>query len=431
MTYTPASLYYLIAAIAIIVGCFVLIGLRNPRFQAYKEARLPLVNTAVATTVALILLQLIAQQLSETEYAPLVWLSQGAWILALVLTILNSGLPNSIIAVSLLVGAGAPALTTALSLNWADMFQQIDLFLTPPSNSMVRGQEDSATSVAASDLLRALYYFTNIFFISNYYGRIVRVRNQMLGRLGETSSFRADVLNNTIAFLTSGTSILLSLALVGADVRVLGVLSAIATAGIIAILRDVIADVASGILLILHKDINEKDVLEIRELGTGTVQKITLRHTVIMDRNDISVLVPNSLLLKQPIKHLTYNGRETRLTVDIGVGYDVDLPRAIAIMESVGYHIERVLVHPKPTVQVRGSNAYDITLRLCFWVDTPDRGLGNVKSEVYYYLISEFSEKGIVIPYPILEIRRHIRKNVPDNLASKSANSGDAQLAGE
>lgn len=401
MLVTDSRFLIITAALALAAGSYVLLSIHRPRFQGYRKVRLHLVNAAMCAAASIGIFALLLFLYIGRSEPILSLMSQACWIIGVLLTIVHSRFSLALRTVSAAILIGYPIAAASHPGDAGSLLQLVDDFYQPGAG----GISSEETGLRPSHVLLTTYYFVNFFFVANYYGNVLKIRNLRMTKLGEASTFTAEAVNNTVALGSGVTSVLASLLFVGVDIKMLSIFTAILTAGVAAIFKDLLTNVAAGILLILHGDIKERDVLEIDGLGVGVVQKITLRHTVIADRNEISVLVPNLLMLKNKIRHFTYNGKQTRLTADIGIGYDADIDKAIAIMYSVCFHVDRVLATPKPTVQIRSTNDYDITLRLCFWVDTPDLGIGNVKSEVMYYLITEFAKNGVIIPYPVVEVR--------------------------
>ena len=75
------------------------------------------------------------------------------------------------------------------------------------------------------------------------------------------------------------------------------------------------------------------------------------------------------------------------------------LPGRIAIAGAAG-KARRVLETPPPTVWWVGfgDNAVDFTIHC--WINDPEEGVGNVRSEVLKHLWALFKEHGVELPYP-------------------------------
>jgi len=89
----------------------------------------------------------------------------------------------------------------------------------------------------------------------------------------------------------------------------------------------------------------------------------------------------------------------------VRVAYDADLDRAMALMKAAAAAQARVLADPAPGVQLTEFGESGLTLELGFWLDDPEAGTGNVRSEVNLAIWRAFRDSGIAIPYPQRELR--------------------------
>jgi small-conductance mechanosensitive channel len=60
---------------------------------------------------------------------------------------------------------------------------------------------------------------------------------------------------------------------------------------------------------------------------------------------------------------------------------------------------------PEPTAQVLNLADSGVDLELGFWIEDPERGSQNVRSDVSLALLEAFRARGIEIPYPQREVR--------------------------
>ena len=97
--------------------------------------------------------------------------------------------------------------------------------------------------------------------------------------------------------------------------------------------------------------------------------------------------------------------RSVRLVVKGQVAYRTDMADALRILVDVARVHPRVLKAPEPTAQVLNLADSGVDLELGFWIEDPERGSQNVRSDVSLALLSEFRARGIEIPYPRREVR--------------------------
>jgi small-conductance mechanosensitive channel len=293
----------------------------------------------------------------------------------------------------------------------------------------VANQEWGGARVKPSSVVRGLYFFLTLFLIFSYYGQIYRRWHQRQERFSAWA-LDASVIQNLVTIISLSIATIAGLFFAGADLPSLGIFSGLLAAGLSIALRDMLQNSIAGILLIWDKTINKDDVITIGKDQYGWVDRITLRYTVVKDRNDINSLIPNSTLISGTIQNWTQekgtDGKSNvRLKLDIGVAYDTDVHDAISRMIQAARRVERVLNDPAPQTLVVGPGESAINLQLRFWINEPKKGIRNVLSEIYLEVLKEFEggegRNKIVIPYPQREIR----------VVGQSGQTGDTAQSGQ
>lgn len=152
--------------------------------------------------------------------------------------------------------------------------------------------------------------------------------------------------------------------------------------------KDIISNLFSGIILILGKSIKVGDSIEI-DGKKGTVERISLRSTVIVDDLGIKINVPNSTLTNNP--YLEFKSDELR-RVDINAG----LPLNIDVEEFRDYIIKKIVTYdeiadtPMPNVFARETSFKQTKVKVSFWIkdfNTEDRRKLIINNKDKYKLI--------------------------------------------
>ncbi len=134
--------------------------------------------------------------------------------------------------------------------------------------------------------------------------------------------------------------------------------------------QDIISNLFSGIILILGKSIKVGDTVEI-DGHKGTVERVSLRSTIIVDDIGVRNHVPNSTLTNNP--YLEFNSKELR-RVDIIAG----LPLNIDVEEFKEYIIKKILTYdviaesPEPNVFAKETSFKQVKVKVSFWVKDID-----------------------------------------------------------
>ncbi|NLN83868.1 MAG: mechanosensitive ion channel family protein [Firmicutes bacterium] len=105
--------------------------------------------------------------------------------------------------------------------------------------------------------------------------------------------------------------------------------------------QEALTNVVSGAFIIFFKPfvIGDRILLPEKNL-TGFVEDISLRHTVLRTIQNTRVIVPNATVNKAILENYDYKDKRRLNFFRIGVAYETDLNRAMAIIE------EEIVKHP-------------------------------------------------------------------------------------
>ena len=205
-------------------------------------------------------------------------------------------------------------------------------------------------------------------------------------------------------------AVLAAVASTGMDMTALAVFGGAIGVGIGLGLQRVIANLFSGVILLLDKSIKPGDVVAVA--GTyGWVNTLGGRYVSVVTRDGVEHLIPNEDFITTRVENWTHSDSKIRIKIPIGVHYKSDVEQAIAICERCAAEIPRVIDDPKPVCQLRnfGDNAVELELRL--WIADPMNGVNNIRSDTLRGVWRAFREEGIEIPYPQRDL--HLRGSVP------------------
>jgi small-conductance mechanosensitive channel len=204
-------------------------------------------------------------------------------------------------------------------------------------------------------------------------------------------------------FLLLTTAVLVAMIASGIDITALAVFGGALGVGLGLGLQRVVSNFVSGVILAFEGSIRLGDIISV---GTtyGTVIEMHARHVVVHTRDGLDILVPNETLLTGEITNWSHGDRDVRLGLPVQISYQDDPEVVIALLERVALQHPRVLRNPAPAGQLKGFGESGIDLELRIWVNDPEHGTGNVRSEVNRLIWKAFKESGITIPYPHREL---------------------------
>jgi potassium efflux system protein len=191
----------------------------------------------------------------------------------------------------------------------------------------------------------------------------------------------------------------LALTATGVDFSSLALIAGALGVGIGLGLQSIVNNFVSGLIILAERPIRVGDWVSL-PAGEGLVRRINVRSTEIETFDSCSIVLPNSLLVTEPVRNWTHHDNMGRFLVAVTVDYDVDAQEVRRLLlETVREH-ERVLSAPEPSaLLVRfGPGGLDFELRA--WVaDVFEAAV--VASDVRFRLLTRFREKGITIATPV------------------------------
>ena len=164
-------------------------------------------------------------------------------------------------------------------------------------------------------------------------------------------------------------------------------------------LQKVVGNLISGMILIMDKSIKPGDVITLADTY-GEVTALHARYVVVRKRNGTEVLIPNETLMTNEVINWSYENKNVRIVVEVGVSYDSDLERVQQILHDVAVECPRVLNEPDPKAFITSFGDSGINFEIRFWVNDPEAGIGAIRSEIFMQVWKRFKAEGIEIPFP-------------------------------
>jgi small-conductance mechanosensitive channel len=189
----------------------------------------------------------------------------------------------------------------------------------------------------------------------------------------------------------------------GLDLTSIAVLFTALSVGIGFGLQYIASDIASGFILLFERPIRVGDRVTIGD-DEGDVQSINLRTTVVLTNDRITVIVPNSSLVRHRVINWSYGDPRARLAIPISVATDSDVELVTKTLEQAAEEVSDILTQPEPKVQFLKFGDSSLDFRLLVWTNKP-RSHIQIKSDVNYRIEKLFREAGIHIASPQVEVR--------------------------
>lgn len=177
--------------------------------------------------------------------------------------------------------------------------------------------------------------------------------------------------------------------------------------------QDTIANMISGVIILIDQPFRAGDRIEIQELNTwGDVVSIGLRSTRIRTLDNRLVIVPNSSISNNQVVNYTYPDPRYRIQSEIGVAYGTDLRLVRQVITTALQGAEGVL--PEMPVDILFMEFGDsaMILRVRWWIESyidARRSTDRVNEAI----ITALEAAGIELPNPIMtvELKNQVKKD--------------------
>jgi len=226
----------------------------------------------------------------------------------------------------------------------------------------------------------------------------LKVFKKLIGKNFRLRESRQYAIYQIIKYLLILTAFITSLIILGVNIKVMLAGSAALLVGVGLGLQNLFNDFVSGVIVLLDSSIKVNDIIEINGL-VAKVQKINIRTTTVLTRDDKYIILPNSALTSSQLINWTHGHLTSRFEILVGVDYGSNIHLAMQIMDRVAREHNHVLKEPKPFVRLVDFGNSSVDLQLMFWSDEVFR-VENVKSEIRIRIFDLFGENGITIPFP-------------------------------
>jgi potassium efflux system protein len=190
-------------------------------------------------------------------------------------------------------------------------------------------------------------------------------------------------------------------------------------------LQNIVNNFVSGLILLVERPFKVGDWV-VTGSTQGFVRHISVRATEIETFQRQSVIVPNSEFINTPVSNWTHRNSFGRCDVAVGVSYDSDPRRVMALLEEIGKTNDMVLKDPPPVAVFVGfgASSLDFELRV-FLRDILYTII--VATDLRTKIFERFREEGIEIPFPQTDV--HIKEPKPDE--NPAAEAAKARLQAE
>lgn len=164
-------------------------------------------------------------------------------------------------------------------------------------------------------------------------------------------------------------------------------------------LQGTLANVASGVMLLILRPFSVGDYITWGNEG-GTVKSLGLFGTVLAMPDNVYIFAPNSQIWGNEIRNYSRN-MHRRQDILAGISYNDDINKAFAVVMDILEKDERIIKDQddkKPQVMTDTMADFSINLIVRFWSHNKD--YWDLRWDITKAIKERFDAEGITIPFP-------------------------------
>ena len=132
---------------------------------------------------------------------------------------------------------------------------------------------------------------------------------------------------------------------------------------------------------------------------TGTVSRIRIRATTIVNWERQELVIPNKSFITGRLINWTLSDTVNRIVITVGVAYDSDTEKAMQLMRDAAAAHPKVLADPAPRITFEGFGDNALTLVMRAYLNEIDARLPTI-TEMHQTILEKFRAAGISIAFP-------------------------------
>ncbi|WP_280553284.1 mechanosensitive channel MscK [Halomonas sp. 25-S5] len=288
-----------------------------------------------------------------------------------------------------------------LYLVWSDLLsvfsylEQVS-FIEPAEGEVV------ASTVSVADIITALLVVVLTLMMSSNLPGLLEV--SVLSRL-ELKQGSAYAISSLLAYTIVGVGVVSALGTLGVSWSKLQWLVAALGVGLGFGLQEIFANFVSGLIILFERPVRIGDTITLGNL-TGTVSKIRIRATTVIDFDRKEIIIPNKTFITDQLINWSLSDTVTRVVLSYGVAYGSDHRLVHRLLREAADENPRVLADPEPQVffMSYGESTLDFELRI-FVNSLGDRLFAT--DEINCRVGELFAEYGLDIAFNQLDVWLH------------------------
>ena len=165
-------------------------------------------------------------------------------------------------------------------------------------------------------------------------------------------------------------------------------------------LQDTLGNLFAGLAIQIEKPFRVGQWVQVGPEREGQVQEITWRATKLRTKAGQFLIIPNSVIAKEPVLNYSEPTVPTRIDVEVGASYETPPNEVKRAVHEALSNSPLVMKAPEPQVVITSFSASSIDYLAQFWIE--DYAIDRVaRDQVRTNLWYTFRRRNIEMPYPI------------------------------
>lgn len=304
------------------------------------------------------------------------------------------------------------------------------------SGVMTTDDAVEATNEATNSAIEGVQSITSFFHLPTWFGRLVFILIAIVVMLmavkavnkvfRHTVETMAAVGNTNVTLISFVRYIVLTgVYFIGGVVIVSSIPGAsdsltavLASGGIVAVIvglaaQDTLGNVAGGVMILFFKPFVIGDFVRYTDVS-GTIEEITLRHTVIRTPENKRIIIPNGTINGGVLENANYGDKRICEFFNVGITYESDMEKAIEILRDEvmkqPLHVdvrtpEAALIEPEVKVEVVELADSAVIIRAWLWAADQSDATA-LKFALNRSVKNRFDAEGIEFAYPHVTVTK-------------------------
>jgi small-conductance mechanosensitive channel len=192
-------------------------------------------------------------------------------------------------------------------------------------------------------------------------------------------------------------AVLISLSLVGIDLTVLSVFGGALGVGLGLGLQKLVSSYVSGFVVLLERSLTIGDQVSV-EKYSGQIVQINTRYTVLRSGDGAEAIIPNEMLVSQPVQNFSRSDRHTRISSSFKVAHGTDITRLLEAIPPVLATLPQVLEAPAPSALLLSMGPEGLEIEVAVWINDPVKLRGSMQSAMNLALLKLLNEEKVNLP---------------------------------